>query len=254
MSDSATTSSAPVKSSTEPDYSADYVQPSTTRDMNVYSYGFFFVSALMVLEGLDIYDYKLYDVDFRRDLFPKRIENVLAYDETWAKQTKEITAWTQMSELLIAVYGTAAVLFGINQNYDNEGGFWHNVYYRYASVARFAPIATIYQSLHIRDVYARSTEQFSQDASAYSALVYRYNPYMYDPAETDETAISYLWEEDFQRQSYLVLACLISTVVHAITFEGIKDEFLVKREAYLAKEKELESLAEYLEASEEEEQ
>ena len=171
-----------------------YVTPSTSREMNIFSYGFFFGSVVMVLESLDIYDYKLYDIYYRKDLFPERIEDVLAFDETWALQTKEITAWSNMAVLLAAVYGSAMTLWGINQNYDNDGGFWHNMLYRYASLARFAPIATLYQAMAIRNSYARSLEEYNIESTAYATaadLTYRYNPYMYNPSEQTSTAISY---------------------------------------------------------------
>lgn len=240
---------SPTPSST-PD--EQYVTPSTDVEMNVFSYGFFFGSLVMVLEALDIYNYKLFDIYYRRDLFPKRIENVLAYDETWALQTKEITAWSNMATMLGAIYGTAITLWGINKNFDNEGGFWHTVLYRYASLARFAPVATIYQALAIRNSYARSTEEWSENASDYNVLPYRYNPYLYNPAETNMLLVSYIGESDFKRQTYLAVACLVSFGVHFITYDGIKYEYDLKREDYLQRQEELDTLAEYLETDDEE--
>jgi hypothetical protein len=169
-----------------------------------------------------------------------------------------------MADMLIGIYGTGMLLWGINQNYDNDGGFWHNAFYRYTYAARFAPIATLYQAFQIRNSYALTAEQFAQDESRYAAtytdgsdtlysLVYRYNPYLYNPSETDEDAVSYLDETDFTRQAYLAVACLVSAAIHFVTFEGIQSEFLVKRADYLAREEELESLAEFLEKDDEEE-
>jgi hypothetical protein len=71
----------------------EYATPETTRDLNLYSYGFFIASCAMALEGLDIYNFKLSDIYNRRDLFPARIENVFEFDDEWALQTEEITAW-----------------------------------------------------------------------------------------------------------------------------------------------------------------
>jgi hypothetical protein len=232
---------------------SEYATPTTFREMNIYSWGFFIASIAQLYEAAAIYDYKLYDIYYRKDLFPTRIENVLAFDEDWALQTHEISAWKKMAELLTGLYGTGILLWGINQNYDNEGGFWHNVLYNYASIMRFAPIFTVYQAMQIRNAYARSTEQYSEHASEYAdaaTVTYRYNPFMYDPAETDTGAISFLDEDDFHHQSKLVVVMLVSVAIDHLTFHGMQQEFEVKREAYLARQEELESLAEYLESDE----
>lgn len=51
MSDPVTsTVSAPV---------VEYDTPETTRELNIYSYGYFFAACAMALEGLDIYNWKL---------------------------------------------------------------------------------------------------------------------------------------------------------------------------------------------------
>jgi len=138
-----------------------------------------------------------------------------------------------MADMLIAIYGAGMLLWGINQNYDNQGGFWHNVFYRYSYAARFAPIATLYQAFKVRDSYALTFEEYAQDETLYAEskeeggitvyeLVYRYNPYLYNPTETNEIAISYLdKEQDFTRQSYLAVACLVSVGIHFVTFTGI---------------------------------
>jgi hypothetical protein len=52
------------------------------------------------------------------------------------------------------------------------------------------------------------------------------------------------------RQTYLTVVCLVSIGVHFVTFDGIKFEFDIKRAAYLKRQEELDTLAEYFEDEE----
>lgn len=157
MSDTSTTAEPTSTTMATPDASEGlFVSPLTAMPLNAYQWGFLGISAWMLMEASNIWSYKLYDIETDRAKFPKRIEGTLAYDEVWAKQTNEITAWTNAFSWLVGWYGMGTCIFTINHFYDDDGGFWHSMLYRFASVSRLAPIMTMWFSLAIRNSYARS--------------------------------------------------------------------------------------------------
>ena len=72
--------------------------------------------------------------------------------------TREISAWSNYADTLMASYGVSIALWGINHLFDNEGGMWHEIYFRYIQLMLLTPLISVLQTLKIKNAYALSHE------------------------------------------------------------------------------------------------
>ena len=101
--------------------------PESASDLNMTQNEILFGMAtfIMMFNGVKLWQWYPKEVKNNNLFYPDRIAGTVTHDEEWALSTREITAWTNSSNLSLGLYGPAFLLWGMNILYDNEGGRLH---------------------------------------------------------------------------------------------------------------------------------
>jgi hypothetical protein len=115
-------------------------------------------------------------------------------DKKWALETREISAWSNISSTLMWGYGISWAVWSLNKEYDNEGGSLHTLSYRLTQlIAYVMPVVLMYEFVKLFNAYDRTlAEDTYDDAVAcgsgdclFNSSFY-YKPYTW--TDTDFTA------------------------------------------------------------------
>jgi len=92
-------------------------------------------------------------------------------DLEWAKSTREIMAWTNVSNTLLWVQGGYWLIWLANYSLDNEGGQLHHLYYIAMKSSQLFPWILTYLAYCVNVAYpqSKSVEQADIDLAQPSA-------------------------------------------------------------------------------------
>jgi hypothetical protein len=81
-------------------------------------------------------------------------------DKEWAYQTKEISAWSNLSYTLMSGYGISWAIWSLNKEFDGQGGLLHTISYRLTqAIAYGMPIVLMYQFVQLFNAYDRTLDE-----------------------------------------------------------------------------------------------
>lgn len=145
--------------------------------------------------------------------YPARVAGTDAFDQDWAVETKEVTAWKDAGSFMLQSYAVATLLWGANFFIGNNGSTLHRVFYRFTQAFQLVPFLNLIKIYQIKSSYLINDWFSYYDALGVdnggtvdrAEYVWLYNPneddetneHYYDPTEHNSKLWTAVWGQMF---------------------------------------------------------
>lgn len=146
--------SDPSVSTTPAMYGADDDMFSTTKvSYEQWNIMFGIQSSVLFFLGYKVYNWY---PQFIQDNYVERQVGTYVKDLQWAQSTREITAWTAVSDTLLFVQGSYWLIWLANFTLDNEGGNIHHLFHIAVKCSQLFPWYLIALAYKVNVSYPQS--------------------------------------------------------------------------------------------------
>lgn len=153
-----------------------------------------------------------------------------AYDLEWAEGTREIMAWTDVSDFLLWVNGGYWLLWLANVTLDNEGGRIHQLFSLAAKSSKLYPFLLAGLAYMVNISYYTCLEDENQehtfvtaDATGEAKWARRHFYYIYSTFSADE--LTEYHTEQTTRQMLLWVAITTSAMFNSYALPALQDKW-----------------------------
>jgi hypothetical protein len=174
--------------------------------------------------------------DLRADhlQFPDRtysssgVTNLDRYDIDWALATPEVVAWHKVSNWMSYIYGFGFLTWMANITLDNNGGNFHEFFWRVSQAFKIVPLIQAYLAWNVMTAYsfnyysennnknAENTEKQNRDV-LYRRYAVEGSDGLSEGGVFDESQISAQW--------YVFLSFALITIVQSSAYPHIAQHF-----------------------------
>lgn len=108
-------------------------------------------TSVALVYGFMMYYWYPHDIKGNNIAFPDASGTNVS--ETWALETREISAWDSAAMQMILVNLAGATMWGLNLALGGNGNIFHRLFYITTNAMRFSPILALYHALYIQRQY-----------------------------------------------------------------------------------------------------
>ena len=85
--------------------------------------------------------------------YPADVSGTRVFDQTWATNAKEPTAWAHAGMFMLATYSVSLILWGLNMGLGGNGGLFHRLFYRFSQAFALVPFVNLAYIYRIKSAY-----------------------------------------------------------------------------------------------------
>jgi hypothetical protein len=85
--------------------------------------------------------------------YPADVAGTRAFDQTWAINAKEPTAWYHAGIFMLATYVVSTALWALNFGLGGNGGLVHRLFYRFSQSFALIPLVNLAYIYRIKSAY-----------------------------------------------------------------------------------------------------
>lgn len=157
--------------------------------------------------------------------YPADVAGSRAFDQTWATNAKEPTAWAHAGVFMLMSYSISALVWALNLALGNNAGTVHRLFYRFSQAFPLVPFANLIYIYRIKAAYLINNWFAFYDALGVgNGGPVQQDEYiwMYDPTQTVATSPHYydaaahnkkLWNAAWTQVMIAVLAFYAQPVI-----------------------------------------
>jgi hypothetical protein len=120
------------------DVDADKEEKSGSPVEMAYGIGFGVAMLFGAYSGFSL-DWLKSEIEADTTRYPADVAGTRVFDQTWATNAKEPTAWAQAGTFMLASYSVSFLLWALNFGLGGNGGLVHRSFYRFSQVFALVP-------------------------------------------------------------------------------------------------------------------
>ncbi len=118
----------------------------------IYNFSFLAACAFGAYSGFTL-DWLKSEIESDTTRYPADVAGTRVFDQTWAINAKEPTAWAHAGYFMLATYSVSTLLWVLNFVLGGNGGTVHRIFYRFSQAFAVVPFANLVYIYRIKQAY-----------------------------------------------------------------------------------------------------